>query len=360
MGLIKNIKREIDKHRFVNKINKNISKYKYVHVMFNDKFNKPFVDLLNKYLNSNEHMIICKRVFFNDTVQPFPIGDNVYEFIKFKGLKLDHNNIKKIVFHSLFFEDVIDYLYSKKDVLNKSYWRIWGGDLYNAPRDKKNDYVRRNFKGYIGIIDREYALNKYGMADNFYKMFYRFPLSKEMLDNTICDNKDAIVIQINHSCNKTTLEMLDILSKYKNENIKIKTVLSYGKYMEYKEPIIQKGKEIFGNKFEYLEKYISPQEYAQYLAQNDILILNQRQQQGFGNTLASLYLGQKVFIRKDISVNQYLNEDGIKIYNSEDIENLSFQEFLSFPERESTTANVTKYLQDEYLAELMEKFFYED
>lgn len=357
MGVLKNIKRVFINRCLREKINKDISKYKYVHIMFNDKFNKPFVDLLNKYLNSSEHMVLCKRVFYNDAVQPFPVGDNVYEFIKLKGLDLGNTNVEKIIFHSLFFSDVIDYLYEHKEVLAKSYWRIWGGDLYNATRDKKNDYVRRNFKGYIGIIDREYALNKYNMQDNFYKMFYRFPLSKTMLDNTKREKYKPLTIQINHSCNKTTLEMLDILSKFKDENIRIRTIVSYGKYMEYKEPIIKKGRAIFGDKFEYLEDYISPKEYAQYLAQNDILILNQRQQQGFGNTLAALYLGQKVYIRKDISINKYLNKDSIKIFNSEEIENLDFKEFISYSQKEENIKNTTKYLKDEYLAELMVRFF---
>lgn len=337
-------------------INRKLKHYKYVHIMFNDKFNKPFVDLLNKFLDSSEHMVLCQRIFFNDIVQPFPEGNNVYEFTTLKGINLAAKNIKKIVFHSLFIQDWIDYLYDHKDLLEKSYWRIWGGDLYNALRDEKNDYVRKNLKGYIGIIDREYALNKYHMNDNFYKMFYRFPLSKEILDNTIPKNDDFLTIQVNHSCDESTLEMLDVLSKYKNENIKINTVLSYGQ-MEYKEQIIKKGKEIFGDKFTYLDEYISPQYYANYLAQNNILILNQRRQQGFGNTLAALYLGQKVYIRSDISVNKYLNSDNIKVFNSEDIENLNFEEFISYPQRNVAIKNVVKYLQDEYLAELMEKFF---
>ena len=50
MGLLKNIQREIKKYKLKQKINEDISKYKYVHIMYNDKFNKPFVDFLNKYL----------------------------------------------------------------------------------------------------------------------------------------------------------------------------------------------------------------------------------------------------------------------------------------------------------------------
>ena len=39
-----NIKKKIKKYLFNLEINRRISQYKYVHIMFNDKFNKPFVD----------------------------------------------------------------------------------------------------------------------------------------------------------------------------------------------------------------------------------------------------------------------------------------------------------------------------
>lgn len=293
MGLIKNIKREIKKRQLVKSINYVISKYKYIHIMSNDKFIKPFVDFMNNYFGDDEHLFLINDLGIDTKVAPFPSGKNVFEFMKLKGINFGAKNIDKLIFHSLFAQDWVDYLYKNKDLLNKSYWVMWGGDLYNPPRDEKNDYVRKNFKGYLNDIDREYALNKYGMPDRFFNVFYNFPISKNMLDSTRQEPHEYIKIQINNSCNKTTLEALDMLSKFKDENIRVTTILSYGKYMEYKEPIIQKGKEIFGEKFEYVDELMSPSDYANYLAQNDILILNQRQQQAVGNTLATLYLGKE-------------------------------------------------------------------
>ena len=221
---------------------------------------------------------------------------------------------------------------------------------------QKNDFVRKNFKGYISDVDKEYAVEKYGMNGQFYKMFYNFPLTKEMLDTPAIKKKDYIKIQINNSCDKSTLEMLDILSKFKDEDIKVTTVLSYGK-LEYKDAIISKGKTIFGNNFEYVDKIMSPQDYAVYLAQNDILIFNQDRQQGFGNILASLYLGKKVYIRRNVSLNKYLNNEGIKIYDSEDIVNINFQELVSNNTDIINKNNVKKYFDDEYLKNLLENIF---
>ena len=176
----------------------------------------------------------------------------------------------------------------------------------------------------------------------------------DVLDSVSKVRKNYFQIQINNSCDKTTLDMLRVLAKFKDANIKVTTILSYGQ-LDFKAPIIELGKNIFGDKFEYVENYMSPVGFANYLAQNDALILNQNRQQGVGNTVASLYLGNKVFIRKDVSTNRYFNEEGIKIYNSEDIENMTFAEFCRYDEKAANQQNVKKYFDESYLAELWKK-----
>ena len=196
------------------------------------------------------------------------------------------------------------------------------------------------------------------MNDNFYQAFYNFPISKEMLDNSINKDKNFIRIQINNSCDESTLEILDDLQKYKDKNVKITTVLSYGK-LKFKDEIIKKGRLIYNDKFEYIDQIISPVQYAQYLAQNDILILNQNRQQGFGNTLASLYLGKKVFIRQEVSTNKYLNNEGIKIFDTNNIVKMSFNELIEYKEKYENKIKVLKYYNDEYLVKLWRDFFYD-
>ena len=339
------------------RINRDIKNYKYIHVMHNDKFDIPFVDFLNKNFNPQEHMILCYNTYPRKIRKFFPHGKNVYEYVYFKDINgFLEPNIDKIIFHSLFMPGAVDRLYREPELLKKSYWVMWGGDLYNAPRDEKSDFVRKNFKGYINNIDKEYAIKKYGMKGKFYEMHYKFPLTKEILDAVKKEKKNYIKIQINNSCDISTLEMLDTLSKYKDENIKITTVLSYGK-LQFKDEIIEKGKRIFGNKFEYIDKFMKPADYARYLAQNDILILNQNRQQGFGNTLASLYLGLKVFIRSEISTNKYLNDSGIKIYNVVDIINNSFEEFTRNESVEQNKQGVQKFFDDDYLKSLLDGIF---
>ena len=186
-------------------------------------------------------------------------------------------------------------------------------------------------------------------------MFAIFPVSTDVLDKTQKIKKDYLQIQINNSCDQSTLDMLQVLAKFKDEKIKVVTILSYGQ-LDFREQIIETGKSIFGDKFEYVDKYMSSFDFAQHLAQNDVLILNQNRQQGVGNLVASLYLGVKVFVKRDVSTNKYFNEEGIKIYNSEDIENLSFAELGKYLEKTKNQQEVRKYFEEDYLVSLWEKF----
>lgn len=357
MSFISSIRKKLE----AKKINKIIKHYKFVHIMFNDKFNKPFVDFLNRNFDSKEHLVLVKK-FFDEF--PFPQGNNV---IKIKSLyKLNFENVEKIFCHSLFDRELLEYLFKHQDILkNKSYWLIWGGDLYNAPRDEKNDFVRENFKGYVTDVDGDKAFleKTYNQVKNkkFYPAAYTFPVSLEMINdakNTISKKHKTTIIQINNSCDETTLEILDILSALKNEDIMIKTILSYGE-LKFKEEIIKKGSQIFGEKFTYIDTILSPNDYARYVCENDVLIYNQNRQQGLGNSFLALQFGQKLFIRSSISTFDYLFSKGCKIFDTKSIPQMDFKSFVFIDEqtRNNNIKNSQKFFTDEYIKNLWEKVF---
>lgn len=346
------------------KIEELIKNTKIVHIMHGEKFDRDFANMVNRNFNPKEHLFMYSSDSVVNKPEWLPVGDNAIEVNNLEEINLNFPNVEKIICHSLIRSDLIDKLYKEPELLKKSYWQIWGLDLYEAKRDKKNDFVRKNMKGYINKTDEEYARKKYGMEGKFFDALYNFPISKEMLDMTTPKKNEFIRIQINNSCDMTTFEMLDILSKFKNENIKITTIVSYEPYgnLSYREELVKKGIEIFQDKFEYIYKWLNPEEYAQHLAENDIFIFYQNKQQGVGNALASVYLGKKVFIRNDVSVNKYLNEDGIKIFDSNDIKNMSFAEFIEFKDKEkdNNDKNVQKYFDEKYLVSLWDKVFNDD
>ena len=143
-------------------------------------------------------------------------------------------------------------------------------------------------------------------------------------------------IQINNSADVTTLEMLDILSKYKDENIKISTILSYvsAGQKDFSLKIMKKGYEIFGSKFNPIIEFMPKEEYANYLATVDIYISNQDRQQGNGNATFIYSLGGKIFLKNNTTVFKKYNSIGIKIFDTCQIPDMSFEEFCYFDENE--------------------------
>ena len=346
-----------DKSKIHNKI---IKQYRFIHIMFNDKFNKPFVDFLNRNFDTKEHLVLCKR-WFDEF--PFPQGENVIEIGTLRNLNF--SNAEKIFCHSLFDRELVDYLYSHQDILKeKAYWQVWGGDLYNAPRDEKNDFVREHFRGYITDVDGDKAVleKRYTATKNkkFYHACYTFPVTQEMLDEAkkSLKKRNATIIQINNSCDDSTLEMLDILSSFKDENIIIKTILSYGK-LEFKEQITQKAYDIFGNKFEYIDTILSPQDYAKYVSENDVLVYNQNRQQGLGNSFLALSFGTKLYIRSEISTYSYLIDKGNKVFDTHKISQMDFAEFINIDSqtKDNNAKNSAKFFSDEFMKDLFEKVF---
>lgn len=345
---------------FYNKsLNNKIQNYKFVHVIFNDKFCVPFVDFINKNYNNQEHVFLTFKMFKE---HPFPIASNVYKIMGMQGLDFKSNNIEKIIVHSLFWDQCVDYLYHKPDVLNqKCYWMIWGGDLYNAKRNKKEDFVRKGFKGYISDTDGDCDVvkNKYNLSNKaYFNSAYAFPITGEMVRKALekKKNHDYIQIQINNSSDDSTLSMLDTLKIFANQNIKIVTILSYGK-LEFKNEIISKGKDIFGDKFSYLDKYLSPEDYAEWLSNNDIYILNQNRQQGLGNSFVSLASGVKLFINSFVTTYNHFNDKGIKVYDTLSIKDLSYEEFCRYPEKNENMNNVMFFFDDSYLKKCWDPVF---
>lgn len=321
-----------------------LRKCKYVHLMFNDKFNKPIVDFLNKNFPHEEHVFLCKRWFAE---HPFPVGENVFEVKSyFRKINLDRSNIDKIICHSLFDNEIVEYFYNNPELLRtKAYWVIWGGDLYQAPRDEKNDFVRKNFGGYLATYD-ECILKEYYQASNIRKIIIPWNITLDMLRG--CGHsKPYVQIQINNSCDSSTLEMLHQLSRFSGENVRIVTVTSYGA-LEFKEEVERTGCKLFGDKFMSLSKWMSPESYVKHLAQNDILILNQDRQQGCGNALVSLYLGVKVFIKSTTTPFRTYQQEGISVYDTLQIKNLSFAEFVDNPTSTVNKSIVQRYFDERY------------
>lgn len=350
------------------KINSEIRNAKYIHLMYNDKFNKGFVDFINKHFIGKEHTILCLRRCYDRKSTPFPYAFNVYEIFGFNGIQIDPAPQQKIIVHSLNDDETVDFLYTHKQILKNVFWLIWGMDLYNLAKDPRRIFLAQQIPYYITDVDGDgsVARKKFNVSPKIFHSGYSFPITGKMIKNAAlfrekkAKQKTGLRIQINHSADESTLEMLDILAGFNSPEVEVVTILSYGQ-LEYKEAIIEKGRKLFGDRFSFLDKMLSPADYAKFLSLSDILILNQNRQQGLGNSFASLALKLKLFIRSDITTYKFFTSHGIHIFPTEEISRMSFQEFTEHSKEDidAQVSLVQKFFDDSYLAELWKPIFEE-
>lgn len=333
LGIKIKIRRDDSKLFPYNKRQPEISRYKYVHLMNNGLHTKNIINFVNTNFNQDEHCFVFVADMYPATKEKFKDIKNVFHCsIK----NINFNKVSKIIIHGLFDLKLAKELYKNKKYLKKTYWFIWGGDLYYKSFDtKENIYVRKNLAGILTSFDNEVFRNKYNVNLPCYDVTYPHEIKEDMITQNL-KQRDVVHIQINNSADSTTLEMLDILSKFKDENIKISTILSYitvGQ-RDFRIQIIKKGYEIFGNKFNPIIDFLPKEDYVNHLASVDIYISNQDRQQGNGNSTFIYSLGGKVFLKNNTSVYKKYNSIGINIFDTYTISNLNFEEFCSFDENE--------------------------
>ncbi len=297
-------------------------KYRYVHLMVNDKFSAPFVTFINEHFDARKHCFI----FYNSNSK-FVIPTQYENVVvcQLQSIDINLQKVKKIFIHSLS-ATAVNWFYDNKSLLKRCYWIVWGYDIY-GPENEQSRFVKENVKAVITNFDKTTYLNKYHKDKTIYELpFYPSVVSKKYLDSAI-KNPAPITVQINNSADGSTLEMLDILAKFSSKNLRITTILSYAQ-TQFNEEIIKKGTELFGDKFFAVTDYLEPEEYANHIKNIDILILNQSRQQGVGNIRCNLYLGHKVYIRSEITTYRGFINKGYKIFDSNKIKNMNFEEFI--------------------------------
>ena len=189
--------------------------------------------------------------------------------------------------------------------------------------------MRKNVAGIITPFDKSIYELKLNCTKPHFDIPYDVSLLKYSKINK--EKKDFTHILVNNCADSTTLEMLEILSKFKDENIKISTILSYiaAGQENCKEEIIKTGQDLFGNKFSAIEEFLPLEKYAEFLNGVDIYISNQNRQQGQGNASFLLSQGKKVYIKADTSVYKRYAELGIFYSDTNLIKNLDFKEFIN-------------------------------
>jgi len=229
---------------------------------------------------------------------------------------------------------------------------FWGGDIYRKyDENKKEDvylkYFIKRAKGIISLTQGDYEIikEKYDVEGKYFAGQYP---EKEKIQKFINTKKQNSIknILLGNSVTETNchFEMLEKLSKYKEEDFKLIVPLSYGN-KEYAERVKDYGKSIFKESFISLDDFMEPEEYGRILSTIDIGIFYNNRQQAMGNINSLLSMNTKIYLRPGTTMwYRYKDEINCTIYNADDIGNITFDDFI-YCEKEELERNCKVYVE---------------
>jgi dTDP-N-acetylfucosamine:lipid II N-acetylfucosaminyltransferase len=301
-----------------------------VHYSLAEKFTEPFIDFVERHFDRDEHFfIIAETGAFHTTPRPNVIclPKSITERRKLAVLIQYFNNADKVILHGLFDRTLLICYALQPWLLERSYWVIWGGDLYvyrhqrlgirSRLGGKLRSYVIKRFGHLVTFVRGDYELARrwYG-ATGIYHECYLYP--SNIFNNTIGsgEQKGAINVLLGNSADPTNkhLEVLEKLQRFVDFPIRIYCPLSYGD-RDYADEVARAGSQAFGERFVALRQFMPFEEYLALLGEIDIAVFAHERQQAMGNTITLLGLGKKVFMRKDVSQWALFSEMGIMVFD---------------------------------------------
>lgn len=152
---------------------------------------------------------------------------------------------------------------------------------------------------------------------------------------------------------------IDIFNFLKKINLIDTTLivsLSYGNE-NYKNFIIQKGNEFFGDIFKPLTHYLSAQSYAKYLSIIDTAFFYHFRGQAMGNIMSLLYLGCNINLSEKSSLYKLLKRKNLRVKSIEEIFSNKEFDLNKNPMNKSNSILVRKLFSDDELIKIYRKNF---
>lgn len=333
---------------------------------WNEKFTPPFRDLIHQHFADGRH-----RFIVNGDVDPamLPPSDDTVVYptlLRNAPAVIDAMAMaEKIILHGLFNAHLLYILTLKSQLLKKCCWVLWGGDLYahqasrKGWRWKRDEILRRFVISRIGHFatyvrgDYELAKRWYGAAGQYHECIlypsnvYRHPTVGVEVNGTVNVQVGNSADPGNNHC-----EIFEQLKPYREDDLKLYVPLSYGD-QSYAAAVVNKGTQMFGDKFVPLTEFMPYESYCEFLGMIDIAVFAHKRQQGMGNIIKLLGLGKKVYMRSDVTSWQFFRELGVTIFDVREIELARLEETA----RSTNKANIAAYFSESRLREQWENLF---
>lgn len=303
-----------------------------LHICPLDKFLPPFIEFVRKNIGIEDQLFFTYRSIKKYPYTPGP--DAMHrdgKFSRYFSMFCQMYKSERIILHGLFDKFLVAGLFFQPWLLKKCFWLIWGYDLYiyeKAPRTfewKIREFFRRNVIKKMGFLvtsvdgDYQKAVEWYRPAGKRLAI-YTYPASLYQELSSYQNDNNFVKILLGNSADPSNNheEALDKLAKFKDENIQIFCPLSYGN-KTHADKIIKLGKDIFGNKFTPMTRFMKLDEYNKFLSGIDILVFNHDRQQGMSTVRVTLGMGKKVYLRDGISSYEMFQKNGIEIFPISDL-----------------------------------------
>jgi len=218
----------------------------------------------------------------------------------------------RVIIHSLASPWLLFYLYLFPSLPEKSWWIMWGKDLYFYQLLEKKNFLHKIYEFFRKRVFRKIAhlvtstTGDYELALEWYKVKGKHHKCMMYPNNLYQDIKvqgsprSYLNIQVGNSADPSNnhFEIFDQLVAIDNKSFRVIVPLSYGDN-EYAKRVVERGKMLFGDRFMPLLSMMPREDYQQFLADIDIAIFNHKRQQALGNIISLLGLGKKVYMRSD-------------------------------------------------------------
>jgi len=301
----------------------------YLHIAEPNKFALPLCKFVNDNLKLNNHTFLFISDDFDQSKYSY---NNVYSFLsRYRNYFFSNT----ILFYRLCKNSDIIYLHGVHfsflfllfpQFIIKVAWLIMGADLYSMISESKRSFpdidrfLLKHVRRYVSHIEGDVIL-----ANKILKNDASYHYATMYLSNTISTNnffprklndKVKILVGNSNSKNNNHKYIFEKLKPFENNIEYILCPLSYGNDKDYKSTVIQDGTQIFGEKFQYLDDFISIEKYNSILSDIDIAVFDHWRQEALGVTLSLLSLGKIVYINPQTTTYESFTKRGFQIFDN--------------------------------------------
>ena len=280
----------------------------------------------------------------------------------------------RIIIHSLASPFLIAMLRFNRKLCAKTWWVIWGKDLYWYQLSEKKSLPLRLYEAFrkpvlrdiahiVSTLPGDYALARkwYGVRADYTPCPMLYPYSSDYGTGASAeeasDGKLTLLLGNSASLTNEHPSALRILASQKDRLEKVYCPLSYGGPKKYAAKVASLGQETLGASFEPLMSFIPYNEYRRIWESVRVAVYNHRRQEALGNIYSLILMKKTVYLRPGTSTSDFMA--------SADIVTPAFTEGCEIRElpssvREGNAAKLYEYLRPEKARETWAKILGQD